>query len=61
MLHKQLPFAGCHIALEGYPEDEAQHMRDIAADNGEFDSFAFLSYSPPWPQVQRMESWVTQV
>ncbi|CAI8002154.1 Protein ECT2 [Geodia barretti] len=34
MLHKQLPFAGCHIALEGYPDDEARHMRDIATDNG---------------------------
>ena len=35
MLHKQLPFAGCHIALEGFSEEEAQHMRDIATDNGE--------------------------
>ena len=34
LLHKQLPFAGCHIALQGFSDDEAQHMIEIATDNG---------------------------
>lgn len=34
MVYKQLPFTGCHIALLGFSEEETQHMREIAADNG---------------------------
>ncbi len=33
-MYKQLPFAGCGIALHGFSEQETQHMREIASDNG---------------------------
>ena len=56
LLHKQLPFAGCHIALAGYPEAEAQHMREIAADNGETHS---LALQPPLPGDHRGSEWGT--
>ncbi len=34
MMYKQLPFAGCQIALHGFSDEESQHMREIATDNG---------------------------
>ena len=35
-LYKQLPFAGCKIALLGFKQDEEQEMVEIAKNNGAF-------------------------
>lgn len=34
MQYKQFPFAGCTMAFLGFTEEEEEHMKDIAIDNG---------------------------
>ena len=36
MEHKQLPFLGCRVALCGFEEAEAEHVQEIAVQNGLF-------------------------
>ena len=32
---KQLPFVGCYLALYGFSDEEAEHVRETAVQNGE--------------------------
>ena len=34
MVYKQRPFLGCHIALYGFNDSEATHIKEIAELNG---------------------------
>ena len=38
MEYKQVPFIGCVIALQGFADEEADHVKETAALNGQLES-----------------------
>ena len=46
MVYKQRPFLGCHIALYGFNDSEATHIKEIAELNGMLLHVHVHLYSP---------------